>query len=72
MSEEDEIKPLNPDDLDEVTHDDDLDDLEDPLHLDGGKVKGKKGDDEDDSTDDLAEIEDAPLPEDSYDDFDPL
>lgn len=72
MSDDEEIKPLNPDDLDEVTHDDDLDDLDDPLHLDAGKAKAKNGNDDDDSIDDLAESEDAPLPEDSYDDLDLL
>lgn len=72
MSDDDEIKPLNPDDLEEVTHEDDLDDLDDPLHLDGIKSKAKKAEDEDDSFDELAEIEDAPLVEDAFDDYDPV
>lgn len=69
MDDEQLQKPLNidGDDLEEM---DSLDDLDSDLPQ--GGIKKKSKDEDDDSFDDLAEAEDEPLPEDSFDDYDLL
>ena len=61
---------LEPKDVVEETEEEEVDAEIDELTP--GKKKPKKVDDEDDSVDTLAEEEDEPIPEDSYDDIDLL
>lgn len=69
MNDDDSLRPINIDEDEEVTDLEDLDSEEDILGI--GKKKPKKGLEEDDSLDDLAEDEDGILPEDSFDDVEP-
>lgn len=69
MNDDDSLRPINIDEDEEVADLDDLDSDEDILEV--GKKKPKKGLEEEDSLDDLAEEEDGILPEDSFDDVEP-
>lgn len=62
---DDDLDPKEIEDIDEEDLDSDIDDILAP-----GKKKAKKLVDEEESADDLAEEEDAILPEDLFDDHD--
>lgn len=64
---DDELKPIQDDDEEEIDSPDDADELDEDILI--GKKK-KPNNDEFEDLDSLAEEEDEVLPEDSYDDVD--